>query len=91
MRTSPTDQQSSSAWPTETDPLIEFEGGDEHYILLFPEEHRDQRDSKWNYGDNFGLQLKVFVHDPELMNHHVISSGNPDPIKYLKRWIILQQ
>ncbi len=74
---------------TETDPLIEFEGGDEHFILLFPEEHRDQRVLKWTYGDNFGLQLKVFEHDPELMNQHVISSGNPDPITYLRRWIIL--
>ncbi len=25
------------------------------------------------------------------MNHHVISSGNPDPRNYLERWIGLQQ
>lgn len=68
-----------------------FEGGDEHYILLFSKEQRDQRVLKWTYGDNFGLQLKVFEHDPDLMNHHVISSGNPDPRYYLNRWIILNK
>jgi hypothetical protein len=65
-----------------------FEGGDEHYLLL-PCGNLSKRVLKWTYGDNFGLQLKVFEHDPELMNHHVISSGNPDPVKYLRRWIIL--
>ena len=55
----------------------EFEGGDEHYILLFSEEHRGQRVLKWTYGGNFGLHLKVFEIDPDAMNHHVISSENP--------------
>ena len=85
------DLQKKFGLATETNPLIEFEGGDEHYILLFSEEHRDQRVLKWTYGDNFGLHLKVFEHDPELMYHHVISSRNPDPVKYLRRWIILNE
>ncbi len=67
----------------------EFEGGDEHYILLFSEEHRDQRVLKWTYGGNFGLHLKVFEIDPDAMNQRVISSGNPDPRFYLNRWVIL--
>ena len=71
-----------------SDDTQSFEGGDEHYLLL-PVGESFGRVLKWTYGDNFGLQLKVFEHDLELMNHHVISSGNPDPVKYLKRWIIL--
>ncbi len=85
----PEDLERNFALATRIDDRQSFEGGDEHYILLFSEGQRDQRVLKWTYGDNFGLHLKVFEHDPELMNHHVISSGNPDPVKYLKRWIIL--
>lgn len=72
------DLQKKFGLSTDTNPLIEFEGGDEHYILLFSEEHRDQRVLKWTHGDNFGLHLKVFEINPDAMNHHVISSGNPE-------------
>ncbi len=86
-----TPEELSGKFPVANDSHAQpdFQGGDEHYILLFSEEKRDQRVLKWTYGDNFGLHLKVFEHDPDLMNHHVISSGNPDPRYYLNRWIIL--
>lgn len=74
----------------EIDDRQAFEGGDEHYILL-PGAHATERVLKWTYGDNFGLRLKVFEHDPELMNHHVISSGNNDPRYYLRRFMILNR
>jgi hypothetical protein len=67
---------------------IDFQGGDEHYISL-PESDSRDRVLKWTYGDNFGLQLKVYETDPDGMNQHVISTGNPDPRYYLNRWIIL--
>jgi hypothetical protein len=33
----------------------------------------------------------VFEIDPDGMNHHVISSGNPDPRYYLNRWASLNR
>ena len=60
---------------------IDFQGGDEHFISLPVADSRD-RVLKWTYGDNFGLWLKMFEIDPDGMNHHVISSGNPDPRYY---------
>jgi len=66
----------------------DFIGGDEHYISL-PDSESEGRVFKWTYGDNFGLQLKVYEIDPDAMNQHVISTGNPDPRHYLNRWIIL--
>jgi hypothetical protein len=69
---------------------IDFQGGDEHFISLPVADSRD-RVLKWTYGDNFGLWLKVFEIDPDGMNHHVISSGNPDPRYYLNRWAILNR
>jgi len=70
------------------DRRTDFIGGDEHYISL-PDSESEGRVFKWTYGDNFGLQLKVYEIDPDLMNQHVISTGNPDPRYYLNRWIIL--
>lgn len=67
---------------------IDFKGGDEHFISL-PVTDSGDRVLKWTYGDNFGLQLKVYEIDPDGMNRHVISTGNPDPRYYLNRWIIL--
>ncbi len=84
----PEDLERNLALAGKVDDIPFFEGGDEHYLLL-PGSRSSDRVLKWTYGDNFGLYLKVFEHDPELMNHHVISSGNPDPVKYFRRWIIL--
>ncbi len=69
---------------------VDFQGGDEHFISL-PEADSGDRVLKWTYGDNFGLRLKVFEVDPDAMNQHVISTGNPDPRYYLNRWIILNR
>lgn len=68
--------------------LVQFEGGDEHYIAL-PSDDRLRKVLKWTYGNNFGLKLNVFEIDPEGMNRNVISTGNIDPRYYLRRWIIL--
>lgn len=68
----------------------DFIGGDEHYISL-PNSEAEGRVFKWTYGDNFGLCLKVYEIDPDGMNRHVISTGNPDPRYYLNRWIILNR
>lgn len=76
----PEDIKRNIALAARIDDSQSFEGGDEHYLLL-PTEQSSKRVLKWTYGDNFGLHLKVFEHDPDLMNHYVISSGNPDPIK----------
>lgn len=70
------------------DRRTDFIGGDEHYISL-PNSEAEGRVFKWTYGDNFGLCLKVYEIDPDGMNRHVISTGNPDPRYYLNRWIIL--
>lgn len=72
------------------DRRTDFIGGDEHYISL-PNTESEGRVLKWTYGDNFGLCLKVCEIDPDGMNHHVISSGNPDPRYYLNRWAILNR
>lgn len=68
--------------------LVQFEGGDEHYIAL-PSDQRLRKVLKWTYGNNFGLKLNVYEVDPEGMNRNVISTGNIDPRYYLRRWIIL--
>jgi hypothetical protein len=70
------------------DRRTDFIGGDEHYISL-PNSESEGRVFKWTYGDNFGLCLMVYEIDPDGMNRHVISTGNPDPRYYLNRWIIL--
>ncbi len=84
----PADAESKFKVTRELHHQVDFEGGDEHHIALYANDET-QRVFKWTYGDNFGLLLKVYEIDPQGMNQNVISSGNPDPRYYLRRWIIL--
>ncbi|MEO8614096.1 MAG: hypothetical protein ABI600_03065 [Luteolibacter sp.] len=85
----PADAESKFKVTRELHHQVDFEGGDEHHLALSANEEA-RRVFKWTYGNNFGLLLKVYEIDPQGMNQNVISSGNPDPCYYLRRWIILK-